>query len=512
MTHPEKLVILRLPARRGNAVVLIGVLLAATFTPGCSAPWMETRGPEQVTQPAQPRAYLAAPTPASAPAPGPENAPIQRTAYQEKKEAAPQPKPQITLPMAIAMCVNNNFRVLAAGQQIQMAEGDLITSSLIPNPILFSDCQLIPLRNVNITNQLGPPQWDALVTFPIDWLLFGKRVAAMQAARLGVEVSRADFADMLRTQLAQTVDGFYEVLMDDAYFKLAEKNLEELKDVEKLTVALANKKQVGKLELDRIKLAVHEALLERHDRELALELAKAKLRPFLGRTAADPDYEVKGTLTVTAVVPPPKLAEVVTLAEANRPDLISDRKAIDQAHAAWVLERRKAKPIVSIQPGWSYQDQANQSISHNGSMFDIGIFTTLPITDRNQGNIHKAQAQIIQRQFTYHGDRADALAEVEAARATYDDAVEHLTQFNTSETLKAAYELRRNMDAAYRAGTRKLIELLDAHKAYQSRLAHIIEFESTYWRALNQLNATVGLNAYDPERGATQPVTRPTAK
>jgi cobalt-zinc-cadmium efflux system outer membrane protein len=428
--------------------------------------------------------------------------------YQEKKETGPQPKQQITLPVAIEMCVNNNFRVLQGGQRVQMAEGDLITSSLIPNPSLFADCQLIPLRNVEITNQLGPPQWDTLVSFPIDWLLFGKRLAAMRAARLGVEVSRADFADVLRVQLAGTVDGFYEVLMDDAYLKLAEKNLDELKDVEKLTVALAKKKQVGKLELDRIKLAVHEALLEKHDRELALEVAKARLRPFLGRTAADPDYEVKGVLTVTAVVPPPTLAEAVALAEAHRPDLISDRKAIDQANATLALERRKARPSIAIQPGWSYQDQAHQTISRNGSMFDIGIATTLPITDRNQGNIRKTQAQILERQFDFQGDRADVLAEVEASRSTYEDAVEHLTQFNTPETMKAAYELRNNMEAAYRAGTRKLIDLLDAHKAYQSRLAHVIEFESTYWRALNRLNAAVGLKAFDPDRGATRPIAK----
>jgi cobalt-zinc-cadmium efflux system outer membrane protein len=417
----------------------------------------------------------------------------------------PGDKEKVTLPMAIAMCVNNNFRVLAGAERVRMAEADLITSSLVPNPSLFADCQLIPLQPTDIGNQLGPPQWDTLVSFPIDWLLFGKRLAAMQAARQGVEVSSADFANVLRIQLAQTVDAFYEVLMDDAYFKLAEKNLEELTELEKLTQDLAKTKKVGPLELDRIQLAVHEALLERHDRELSLEIAKARLRPFLGRTAADADYAVEGTLTVTAVVPPPKLEEALALAEAHRPDLLSGRKAIDQAVATVELERRRAKPQVSVQPGWSYYDQRHMNGFRNGSMFDIGISMTLPVTDRNQGNIRKAQAQLSERRFAYQGDRADALADVEVSVATYDDAVEHLTQFNTPETLKAAHALRKRMEAAYRAGDRKLIELLDAHKAYRDRLAHVIEFESDYWRALNRLNAAVGLRTYDPENGPTQP-------
>jgi cobalt-zinc-cadmium efflux system outer membrane protein len=384
----------------------------------------------------------------------------------------------------------------------------LLTSSLIPNPTLFSDCQLIPLQRADILNQLGPPQWDALVSFPLDWLLFGKRLAAMHAARLGVDVSRADFAEVLRVQLARAVDGFYEVLEDDAYFKLAEKTVEELTELEKLTEELAKNKKAGSLELDRIKLAVHEAVLERHDRELALDVAKAKLRPFLGRTAADPDYEVEGTLSVSAVVPPPKLEEAVALAEAHRPDLLSGRTAIDEASAVVELERRKAKPQLAIQPGWTYQDQRHINNFRNGSMLDIGIFTTLPLTDRNQGNIRKARALVAERRFSYQGDRADALADVEASVASYADAVEHLTQYNTPETLKAAHDLRRDMEAGYRSGARKLIELLDAHKAYRDRLGHVIEFESTYWRTLNRLNAAVGLKAYDPEKGATQPVDR----
>jgi outer membrane protein TolC len=141
-------------------------------------------------------------------------------------------------------------------------------------------------------------------------------------------------------------------------------------------------------------------------------------------------------------------------------------------------------------------------------MFDIGLFMTLPVTDRNQGNIRKARASIHERQFTYLGDRADALAEAEAARTSYEDAVEHLMLFNTRETLQAAYDLRRSMEADYQAGKRTLLELLDAHKAYQSRLAHGIEFQSDYWHTLNRLNAAVGLKAYDPERGATQPLSK----
>jgi outer membrane protein, heavy metal efflux system len=435
----------------------------------------------------------------------PSGQPKKDSAGNEPANGKSGPKKKLTLPTAIEMCISNNFRVLAGAERVQMAEADFITNSLIPNPSLFSDCQLIPLQHTDVKNQLGPSEWDTLVSFPVDWLLFGKRVAAMQAARLGVEVSSADHADILRTQVAMTVDAFYEVLMDEAYFKLAEKSLEELEALEKVTVEMAKNKKVADMDVDRIKLAVHEALLERHDRELATDIAKARLRPFLGRTAADEDYEVEGALTVQAIVPPMKLHEAVALAEANRPDLLAGRRSIDQANATVELEQRKALPQVAVQPGWSYYDQKHMNGMNNGSMFDIGISMSLPITDRNQGNIRKAQALVHERLLSYHGDRADALAEVEASVATYDDAVEHLTLFNTPETLKAAYDLRKTSETAYRSGDRKLIELLDAHKAYVDRLGHVIEFESTYWRALNKLNASVGLTGRNSTTGPEQP-------
>jgi cobalt-zinc-cadmium efflux system outer membrane protein len=429
-----------------------------------------------------------------------------------KVEPAPAPKPKITLPMAIEMCINNNFRMQAGAARVREAEGDLITSKLIPNPTLFADAQLLPLQRADLDHPLGPPQYDAYLSVPIDWLIFGKRLAAMRAAQLNIDISQADFEDVIRVQVARTVDAFYEVLEDDAYFKLTEKTVEELTEYEKLTEELAKNKKVGELELDRVKLAVHEAILDRHDRELALDLAKAKLRPFLGRTAADPDYEVDGTLAVKAVIDPPRLEDAIALAEAHRPDLLSGRRSIDQANAQVEHERRKAKPIVSIQPGYTYQDQAHVSGFRNGSLFDIGISTTLPFTDRNQGNIRKAEAQVHERLFNYQGDRADALVEVESAVATYSDAVEHLTLFNTRETLNAAYNLRKNMETSYRAGDRRLIDLLDAHRAYRDRLGHVIEFQSTYWRALNKLNAAVGLKAYDPAHSQTKPLGRENEK
>jgi cobalt-zinc-cadmium efflux system outer membrane protein len=414
---------------------------------------------------------------------------------------------KITLPLAIQMCVRQNFRLQAGAEKVRQAEADLVTASLIPNTSAFTDYQLIPLQHADINNQLGPPQADLAVSIPIDWLLFGKRVAAMQAARLGIDVSSADYADLHRLQVGRTVDAFYEILANEKYLRLAEENLEELHALEKFTEELAKNKKAGSIELDRIKLAVLEVFLERHDRERAFEVAKARLRPFIG-LPTHVEFDVDGDLTIpTKVVPPPKLADAVALAETHRPDLMSDRLDIDRARATVELERRRAKPQVAVVPGLTYQNQRSIDGFRNGSLFDIGLAVSLPITDRNQGNILKARSREQELRHAYLGDRADALAEVETAVLNYDDAVEHLG-FNSPETLKSAHDLEKNMEAAYRKGDRKLPEILLAHQAYRDRLAHVVEFASDYYRTLNRLNMAVGLQAYDPSKGPTVPATK----
>jgi cobalt-zinc-cadmium efflux system outer membrane protein len=488
------------------------------FALGCGAMWGSVDGKSSLEQPTP------APPVAIAP-PDVSNPTVRLTSHQEgdKKDPGPdkkngdgnghgkeEPKQKITLPMAIQMCVAENFRLKAGVEKIRQAEADLITASLIPNMTVYTDYQLIPVQTANINNQLGPPQADVFVSMPIDWLLFGKRVANMQAARLGIDVSNADFADLHRLQVARTVDSFYEILAAREYLELAEENLAELKEIEKTTQNLAANKKAGPLELDRIKLAVLEGLLERHDRELALDVARTKLRPLIGRTAQDPDFEIEGVMDVKAVVPPPTLPAALALADQHRADLISDLKSIEQARASIESERRKARPSVLLHPIYSYQNQEAITGFRNGSMLGFGLTTTLPLTDRNQGNILKARSREKEMNEIYRGDRADAFAEVEASVAEYSDAVEHITMFNSPETIKAARDLNKNMEEAFRSGDRRLHDLLNAHHAYRERLEHIVEFQSFYWRKLNKLNMVVGLNnAFDHSTGATQPIVYP---
>src|SRR3954452_5307079 len=97
----------------------------------------------------------------------------------------------------------------------------MVLSSLLP----------FPGHPFNPTRQGGPPQYDVWAVWPVDWYLFGKRKAEIEAAARQVDVTAADFADFVRQRLAQTVGTFFAVLEARALLQVARENTANLERV-----------------------------------------------------------------------------------------------------------------------------------------------------------------------------------------------------------------------------------------------------------------------------------------
>jgi cobalt-zinc-cadmium efflux system outer membrane protein len=263
-------------------------------------------------------------------------------------------RPVLTLPDAVRECVLNNLRLKVGGERVRLAQADFATESLIPNCQLLADAQLLPVTPVSADNQAGPPQYDAYLTVPVDWLLFGKRVAARAAARLNVDVAQTEFADLLRREIALTVDGFYDALEADVAMGLAEHAVRELAALEGLARERAKGGDVSDVEGRRVRLAVLDAQREVRKRRAAAETTKARLQARIGRPPDTPDFVVRGTLTVRAVAPPMSVTRAWAIAEQNRPDLTAARRAVAAADAAVDRERRRAYPQVAVTAGVDY--------------------------------------------------------------------------------------------------------------------------------------------------------------
>src|SRR5262249_49987336 len=159
-------------------------------------------------------------------------------------------------------------------EKVQQARADYLTASLIPNPQLIADSINNWLPGAHPFNprdrQGGPPQADINVNFPVDWCLFGKRVAAMEAARLGVDVAAADFADLVRQRVADTVQAYYDVLQARELLDLARQDLKDLQRIAGITEKQVKIGGAGEIEVDRARLALYDSQREVRNRETDL--------------------------------------------------------------------------------------------------------------------------------------------------------------------------------------------------------------------------------------------------
>lgn len=396
-----------------------------------------------------------------------------------------------TLDAAIKQALDADPQIRAGVETVRQAEADLMTAELPPNPTLSTSASLMPLnRPFSVDRQGGPPQVDIGIAYPIDWFLFGKRAAAIISAEKGIDVAVANFSDLIRQRIAGTIATFYDVLEAQSTLKLAHEDLKNLTEVEKITANRVELGGVGTVELDRIRLSIFSSHRELKTRELALESARSRLRSFLGfsQTVA---LALDGDLEVSSPVPPPESSLVFAVAEENRPDLIALRHQIAQADANVNLQEKNAYPTVSPKVGYTRQFQEKAIGYPDVNAWGIGVDMSLPLFDRNQGNISKAKSIKAQTEQTLSAQIVALHAEIDQALKAYQNAYLVLTSDDPGQ-LQAARNVRDKIRTAYELGGKTLMEVLDAQRTYRETMRLYIAGRANYWHSLYALNATLG--------------------
>ena len=264
----------------------------------------------------------------------------------------------LTLDQAINLCLMNDPKIRAGLEVINQAHADSLTASLRPNPEMTVGGTLLPLsRPITPQQPGGPSEFDVGVAYPIDWFLFGKRAAAMASASMGVCVSEADYADLVRQRVTEAALAFYDVLEAKALLDVARQDVENLERVEAVTRRAVENGGRPQVELSRVRLELLGSRRSRREAESTLVNAKAKLRALLGRCEADSAFDVAGTLDGPLTAEALPVDEAYVMATENRPDILSLRRKVAKAQADVVVERRNGLPEVKPSFGMGYQFQ-----------------------------------------------------------------------------------------------------------------------------------------------------------
>jgi cobalt-zinc-cadmium efflux system outer membrane protein len=398
----------------------------------------------------------------------------------------------ITLDQAINACLLADPKLRAGFEAINQASADSLTASLRPNPTLTADVVMLPLtRAFTPTAQGGPPQADYNVSYPIDWFLFGKRAAAMAAGALGVRVSEADYADLVRQRATDTAVAYYNVVEAKALLSLAKQDVESLQQVEGATRRGREAGTLSQLDLNRVSLDLISGQRNLRDAESTLASAKAKLRALLGRSDADPDFDVAATLDTPLTGPAVSVEDALAQALSARPDLQSLNWKLAQAQASIESERRKAYP--SVAPALGVTRQYQQSITGfpDATSWNATLAVSLPFSDRNQGNRAKAASVAVQSNQQLQLAVVELRAEIESVAAELNTARANADAV-AQDQLKLATAVRDAIVLAYRAGDKPLIDVLDAQRNYRDTYRAYYSSRANFWRALHKFQSAIG--------------------
>ena len=408
--------------------------------------------------------------------------------------------PPLQLSDLIQMTVEKNPKLAKVQLQVQEARGKAIQAGLYPNPNLdyLGDelGDITAYRNQGIQTVMVSQE---IVTAKKLQLSSGALYKEADQASLAVISERYSLFAAVRQDFFTllTLQRRAEIL--EAVVKLAEASVDTS---EKLLKA----KQVARLDVVQL-----EVDLERYKADLAA--TQRRIPATYRRLAANvgvqdlPYQPVKGTLD--APLPDYDLEKVREYVLEIHPDIRRAQVGVE-ASQIW-LRRAQVEPIpnVRLQTGYVRQFENRTVGSPTGSndwLAHAGI--TVPLFNRNQGNIQAAHAligesiqQVEQARNDLAAQMADAYTNYAAARTQAERYRERIIP-RANETYQLALK-------AYQGGQFEYLRVLEAQRAMANTRLEYIQVLGGMWQQASLLSGLMLEDEWPPAAGAPAMPARP---
>jgi cobalt-zinc-cadmium efflux system outer membrane protein len=171
-----------------------------------------------------------------------------------------------------------------------------------------------------------------------------------------------------------------------------------------------------------------------------------------------------------------------------RPDIRVRRLTQSQRYADLKLAKAYRYPDVTVGAGYAFQGAQGPD---NPQQWGMNVGVPLPLFNRNQGEIVRAEADVDKatRSLTaietdVAGQVASAYAEFTASRQLVDE-IEH-------DLLEPTDQARTGTAYVYQAGAASLLDVLDAQRAYNDTMETYYSAQAAYRRAQARLTLAIG--------------------
>lgn len=397
----------------------------------------------------------------------------------------------ITLADALARTLRASPKLAAYDWEIRMAEARVLQAGLRPNPEL----------SVEIENPTGSGDYRN-GDFMEDTLLLsqlielgGKRPARMQAAQTGRAVTEWEYQVKRVEVLKATTLAFIDVLSAQRRRELASEIVKVSEEAVNLTEQRVGVGKASAVELIRANVAVSTARIEVEQARRDIAATRGNLAAQWG--AKETDFEaVSGDLDQHQAAP--SLSSLRQRLLGN-PDLARWTAEREKRVAALAKEQTLAKPDITLRVGPRMEGRAEDAT------FVAGFSVPLPLSNRNQGNIAEARANLAKLDEEKRGAEARAFAALNEAWQKLSGALREIAILEES-VIPGAQDAEKQLTDGYAAGRFTQFEVLDARRTLNAARGQQVRALADYQKARAELDALTAR----PTELPRLPVARPT--
>ena len=372
-----------------------------------------------------------------------------------------------------------NLSLIAERYHVDMAEAQVTQAKLFENPVVSFE-QNVYNRNNGKYFDLGK-EGEAVVEIEQLIYIAGQRNKRVRLEKLNKEMAVYQFEEVIRTLRGELKEKFVDLYYTRKSLSVYDREIGYLSTVLDVYKEQNAKGNVSLLEKSRIQALLLSLKQERNGISNEAVALEGDLRLLLGlkrEEVPEPLFDESALDRIELEKLP--LAEL-SARMAGRPDLKQAEAGIRDVR----LQRSLAFPEVSLKGAY---DRAGNFCNN---YFAIGLSVSVPLFNRNQGNIKSARLSVLRNNTLAEQARRQADNELFAC---YTKLAKALELYRSSD-----YELERDFDriiegvnAGFRKRNISLLEFIDYYEAYKETCLQLYEMKRDVVMAAEGLNTIVG--------------------
>lgn len=378
----------------------------------------------------------------------------------------------ISMDEAVAISLYNNAQFQSDLAAIGIAEADLVDAGLVSNPLLR---YLLPSGGLNVSGY---------VNFGFDLLWQRPRRIAFASAEIDRITQNMVQRGYTVIRDVQTAFADWQLALDRTM--IIRENARIRGEIARLNHIRFTSGEISELEVSTVRADSAAALDELYRAGLDTILRANRLHVLMG-------YRPDTTIVFAsspAVFNSQKIADTtyLRLAYTHNADLRAAQLSINSAAAKMGWERSRIIAFAAT-VGFGHTGVGSGSALPNA--FQPGIQAEVPILNRNQGRIARAQAELNQASFNYVAIRQRVQQDIADAYARYEETWKSYGIYQ-SEVIPKLQEAVALSQRSFERGDISYLPVLEAMRQLVNAKLRRAEIEADLRRAVAQLNFAIG--------------------